>query len=207
MAVGETQVAIEMLDPRSGMSDHYTTGTHEVIAISGESQESVELQLAPDIRITDVSQYTDGKSNIDLARLVVTVENTGTAPAWLTDFAVRGAPNWATNEELIVGSGIPYFGIQETPAEALIEAGESQQYVADESPFLFDEDGIMCDSGDEVILLVGISDGSHIRLDLDVSYGGDVYTVRFGETVCSALSISITRQRLAHANPSIRGAT
>ena len=99
VATGATTVRIEMLDLREGLSsyDHYTPGEYELVAILPERTVTRELALRPELHVVDVHQFREGDNAGDLSKLAVTLENVGTAPTWIYDFAYVGVPDNGSN--------------------------------------------------------------------------------------------------------------
>ncbi|QCJ45891.1 hypothetical protein [Haloprofundus sp. MHR1] len=160
------------------------------MAVSDQDTTSRVIDLVPDIRIVDITQYRGGDRISDLSKLAVTVENIGTAPTWVYDITYRDAPNAATNDELIDGAGIPYISIPQEPDDLILLPDDQRTYVGTRSPLLLrNQRGQTCNGHSELTVVVGTASGDSLEQHIEATLGGDVHSVGLtDEYVCSDVS-------------------
>jgi hypothetical protein len=110
LAAGESQAVLSLLNRSFAQIKYvYTPGTNTLVAIGENGNEhEQEMSLRPRLSATSISLLQDRKSNTYAGYErhtdpVVTVENTGSAPALIIESAVRGA-SVPTSERLPDGS-------------------------------------------------------------------------------------------------------
>lgn len=146
VAAGVTTVRLQILDvePMLGGSSHYLPGMHELVLVSSDGSESVEVQLSPDLKISDLRLSRRRKYSIDPGRLDVIIENHGTGPTWISDIAYSNAPNFAANQELAEAGVIRFEEIREV-SELVIPPGGRHEFTSPSAPFyFFDGEGPDC---------------------------------------------------------------
>ncbi|WP_277552345.1 hypothetical protein [Halobaculum limi] len=198
VAVGETRVLIEMLDLNDGLGghDHYRPGSYEVIALPETDGEQTQLDFTPQLRIRGVSQYT-GPRPEDLGRVIVSIENVGTAPTWVYDLVYRNAPQESANRDLTGLLGIPWIKRPENASELVIGPGETQSYVGYESPLLFPDSAVdSCSEDGEFTVVVGVADGTAVEQKVKFNPGGQSRQVNsIGEYVCSKVELALLNEQ------------
>ncbi|MDG5778324.1 hypothetical protein VB773_19665 [Haloarculaceae archaeon H-GB2-1] len=195
LSAGVTTVQLPVLDIEPGLGgyEHYIPGTHEVIAVAGEERYSTTVELQPALQVTDVAQYRDGDSPTDYGKLVVTVANTGSAPTWVYDVAYAGSPNFAANEKVSDGPGVPLLEYPTKERELLIASGEKQRYVGSSAPVLLSSDESSGCEGEtyEFTVSVGTAIGDVLTSSVQVTVGGELESAGMGGAhTCSNLSVS-----------------
>lgn len=198
VARGETTCRLALLDIRPGLGgyEHYEPGTYRLVAIHGETETTLDVELQPDLRIVDVSQYRDGERNADFGKLAVTVENVGTGPTWVYVVTYRNAPNPSANNSLEADPGIPEISSPSSPLELYLLPGEGQTYVGNTSPMILDDDGSqVCEGKDTFSVLIASPKNEPIELDLNVSYRGEVVLSGGpGKYTCTDISVESSSQ-------------
>jgi hypothetical protein len=89
VAEGATQVEMQIVF-KTG--DTYSAGEYDLVAVSGESSESMTVELQPEIQVVDVEPEFDEDDGYSSGRLFVTVENVGTGPTWVYNIGFQNAP-------------------------------------------------------------------------------------------------------------------
>jgi len=89
VAEGATQVEMQIVF-KTG--DTYSAGEYDLVAVSGESSESMTVGLQPEIQVVDVEPEFDEDDGYSSGRLFVTVENVGTGPTWVYNIGFQNAP-------------------------------------------------------------------------------------------------------------------
>ncbi|WP_440992341.1 hypothetical protein [Haloarchaeobius baliensis] len=99
VSTGVRQVSLRFSDDWEYTMGGYSPGTYRLVAIAGgESVEEAEIELRPDVSITDVRwaknhpdmPYEPGDPPSDLARVIL--ENTGTGPAFVEELHLADTP-------------------------------------------------------------------------------------------------------------------
>ncbi|WP_324759539.1 hypothetical protein [Haloarcula montana] len=189
---GATTARIEILDINWGLAsyDHYEPGRYTLVAVLGSDSVSVPIDLNPELRILDISQYRAGERTADLAQIAVRIENVGTGPTWVYDIAYRNALSWDGTTELS-GPGIPGVTEPTTPDGVLLSPGEEQTYVGSLSPLLVtDAETEPCDFEREMDVIVGIATGQTLEQTVKITGGGESRTADItGNFVCSTVEV------------------
>lgn len=172
---GVRRVEFELLDPKLLGSDydHYEPGVYDVLAI--DSDEDVfrhSIALQPDIRVLNVEQYRaeDGPA---LAKIRLTVENTGTAPVWLYDMSFQESPYWGANEDLDDSIGLPRFSSPTVDEFHLLEPMQTARYVSFGRPLLFETQSDCSDQIFQFEVNIGVSTGQVLRETVTIRTGGE----------------------------------
>lgn len=156
---GESTIRIPILRIEPGRFEHYSPGSHQLVAVTGEDIETQPLKLIPDLQIVNVRQHT-GDHNRDYGNLEVTVKNEGTGPTWIYDLSYLDAPNELANR---VKSASPSAGIHlyypTIPEDTILGPGKSQTYIGLVPPNIF-PDPKYCQNYSQKIRLI-LSSGDH----------------------------------------------
>ena len=89
IAEGATQVEMQIVFKTGGT---YSAGEYDLVAVGGESSESMTVELQPEIQVVDVKPEFDEDDGYSSGRLFVTVENVGTGPTWVYNIGFQNAP-------------------------------------------------------------------------------------------------------------------
>ncbi|SEP03236.1 hypothetical protein SAMN05216388_102816 [Halorientalis persicus] len=196
VAEGATTVRLRVMDIQPGLGDyeHYSPGTYELTAVREDSSQSRELEMRPNLQLTEASHYQDGANQGNLA---LTIENTGTAPTWPYQIVYRDAPNEAANAELNDKKGIPQFITPEDPVENIIGPGEAIDIVGNTPPVVFTDDDSTertCDDQTvEFTAVVGTVVGSPLEQEIEVTLSGERSGVGTSDTyTCSEIAAELT---------------
>jgi hypothetical protein len=190
-----TTVRMAIADPEIGDTDyvHYTPGVHELVAEVGDETERRPLDLHPDVAITGVRLNESGERLLDPGKVLVRVENSGSAPTWAHDITFKRAPDWTADTPVSDFPGIPFMG--GVPVESVvIPPGDTQEYVSNAAPAVFDKEASVGCTGEEFgfRILVGIATGevlsTSVRLTADGSPGASTTDGRF---VCDSSKIEV----------------
>jgi hypothetical protein len=192
---GERTVRFQIIELDLSLSrySHYTPGMYEIFVVADDEEFSQSLSLVPELQITAVEQYRDGERDIDLSRLAFTVENVGTGPTWVYDFAFEGAPNYTANGTLSDNYEILYLQLPTTADDAILSPSEAQRYVTSAWPLALPEDSDGCVGGElRFLTQIGVADGNHLSTELIADFSGESYTVGIAEeVVCTDVSVSL----------------
>ncbi|MFD1588112.1 hypothetical protein ACFR9U_14100 [Halorientalis brevis] len=196
VATGETTARLQLMEviPDLATSEHYTPGTHELVLVSGDETESIEIELQPDLEIVDVQQPEREQYSGDPGRLAVTVANRGSAPTWVHDVEYSNAPYYGANHDLADNPGLITFEETREPTELIIPPGETRSYIGTSTPLLFSEkDHSSCGSGSyQLTIHVGTGSGGAIQRQVQVSSGGsDISTGFRGQFTCSDNEVTL----------------
>jgi hypothetical protein len=201
IATGVEAVRIPVLDPQpdDGGYRHYTPGVHELVGLDAEGDEAGTrtVPMEPEIGLIGVEQYRTGDRASDFGSLVVTVENTGTAPTWVYDIAYRGAPNFAANTELGENPGVfSVSAIPETESVLIPPDGQSS-YIDATSPLLFSGKNFAGCSGEiEFAILIATANGDMLGARVAGTIEGETLPVGLlDEYVCSEVAVSVAEER------------
>ncbi|MFC7076813.1 hypothetical protein [Haloarcula halophila] len=193
---GATTARIEILDIEWGLAsyDHYEPGQYTLVTVpeSDADPVSVPVDLVPELRILDISQYRDGEWTADLAQIVVRIENVGTGPTWVSDFTYQDAPNWTVNNDYLRGPGLPSFAEPSNLDDILLPPGGQQTYVEGIGPLLFtSNDWDSCDIERDMTVIVGTAVGEPLEQTVRIKAGGEQTSVGLvNDFVCSRVAIS-----------------
>lgn len=194
VAAGVTTARLQLLriEPGSGMK-HYAPGLHTLVAIGDAAEESVPIELRPSLRIVNVEQYRDGTTPADLARLALTIENTGSGPTWIYEITYEEAPNSYANNILGTDSGITQISIPEEIDDLILTPGDSGVFVGNSYPVVFStNDAPYCQGEEEFTLIVGIGSGEPIVNDIHSTIGGEALPAGFnGEYTCTLVEVEM----------------
>jgi hypothetical protein len=191
---GATTVRMKLLAIRQGSYLHYSLGPHKLVAVTDTDAISVDLDLKPDLEITEVSQPRSIAGSDDYGRLELRIGNTGTAPTWIYDITYQGAPNFSADTELSSQPGIPRLHDLETPDETIIPPGAIKSYIGAKVPLAFPGDDPTGCSLEEhrFSIRVGVASGDVLLRDVQASVSGEREPVGIvGEYVCTDVSIGL----------------
>lgn len=195
VAEGATTVRLRVMDIQPGLGDyeHYNPGTYELTAVREESSQNRELEMQPNLQLTEASHYQEGANRGNLA---LTIRNTGTGPTWPYQIVYRDAPNEAANAELNDRKGIPQFITPEDPVENIIGPGEAVDFVGNTPPIVFTDDDSTeqtCDGqAVEFVAVVGTVVGSSLEQTIEVSLNGERSGIGTSDTyTCSEITAEL----------------
>ena len=189
---GVRTVRFRLIELELSQSTHYPPGEYELVAVADEVVESRPLELRPELRIRDVTQYR-GEDSIDKARLAVVVENTGTAPTWIYDIAYRNAPYREANDRVASSRDIPRLVEPQELGALFVYPGEKKRFVGLEQPLRFmGEETIDCKRSVDLTIILGLGAGTPIEQHLRVTIDGSSIPLgmRRGYS-CSGFSVEI----------------
>jgi hypothetical protein len=190
-----TTARMAIADPEIGDTDyvHYTPGVHELVAKIGDKTERRAIDLKPNVAITGIRLNGSGESLLDPGKLVVQIENSGSAPTWAHDITFEEAPNWAADTPLSDFPGIPFMGA--VPIESVvIPPGGKQEYVSNSAPAVFDEESSVECAGEEFVfeILVGIATGEVLSTSVRLTAEGNPGSgTTGGQFVCGNSGIEV----------------
>ena len=194
VATGVRTVRLPILSIEAGgASKHYTPGTHELVAVVGDETRSHSIDLRPDLAITDIRQYREGSGG-DYGKLIVTVENTGSAPTWIYSIVYEDAPNYEANVELWETPSIPVLTSPEDQKESIVYPSESQEYVSQSTPILFDDESQQkCNEEEiEMTIVVGVATTSSLQKQVVVRADGELVSAGvLGRYTCNRIRVDV----------------
>lgn len=194
VAAGETRAKLELMKIQPEPSyKHYTSGIHELVAVTGNQEVSNNLELLPKFLLTDMSQYREGDKNSQLGNVKFTLKNTGTAPTWVYDIVFSGAPNSSANENLSGNPGVPLLTQPDEKQALVTEPGNERTYVSGNIPFLFEnEEQQTCEGRFEISSKIGFPTLNPLSVRMRVDVGGEEQSAGLtGEYTCSNLEMEI----------------
>jgi len=144
VAQGATGVEIQIVFKTGGT---YSAGEYELVAVTGESSESMSLELRPNIQIVDVEPEFDEDDGYSSGRLFVTVENVGTGPSWVYNIGFRNAP-YRNAPEVIEGDGVADTTFERPEAsEEFLSPGTEREFLKQRGVLVIDDnDDVSCES-------------------------------------------------------------
>jgi len=144
VAQGATGVEIQIVFKTGGT---YSAGEYELVAVSGETSESMSLEIRPDIQIVDVEPEFDEDDGYSSGRLFVTVENVGTGPSWVYNIGFRNAP-YRNAPEVIEGDGVADTTFERPEAsEEFLSPGTEREFLKQRGVLVIDDnDDVSCQS-------------------------------------------------------------
>jgi len=144
VAQGATRVEIQIVFKTGGT---YSAGEYELVAVSGETSESMSLEIRPDIQIVDVEPEFDEDDGYSSGRLFVTVENVGTGPSWVYNIGFRNAP-YRNAPEVIEGDGVADTTFERPEAsEEFLSPGTEREFLKQRGVLVIDDnDDVSCES-------------------------------------------------------------
>lgn len=200
VATGVRTVRIPVLDPQpdDGGYRHYTPGVHELVGVDAEGDEvgSRVVPMQPKIELVGIEQYRSGDRPSDFGSLVVTVENTGTAPTWVYDITYRDAPNFAADTELGENPGVLSVKTTSETTSVLAPPNGRSSYIDATSPLVFNRDRFAgCSAGLRFSALIGIANGEVLEAQVAGTIDGDALSVGLvDEYVCSEVRLTVVNE-------------
>lgn len=156
---GATRAELQIL---SKTGDSYTAGQHELVAVSGESSESMPIELRPAIDVVDVQPELDDDDRNSTGRLLVTVENAGSGPTWIYNIGFRNAA-YQNAPQVIDGDGVAdtTFERPEDPMNEFLAPGTARVFLKRRGVLVIsDDDDVTCAGGTaDVTVVVQTSHG------------------------------------------------
>ncbi|QLH81296.1 twin-arginine translocation signal domain-containing protein [Halosimplex pelagicum] len=192
VAAGATTVGLGLFDYRRGW--HYTPGDHTLVAVKeGEEIASMTVPLVPDLEITDVTPYTDGRPTpSNRANLLVTVENTGTGPTWIYYVGYENAPHSAANRipttDYARSTPLLNFEKPQSEDEVILQPGNSTILRGIRSPLLLSKDDHCNGLEVNLTVIVPTGVGENGQRELRAVLDGDPVRANFRGT-CSDIQI------------------
>jgi len=179
VATGATSVEVPLFDYQRGW--YYEPGEHELVAVSDDEEvASTTVELEPELTVTDVQQYTEGRSTTtNRANLLVTVENTGTGPTWVYHVGYRdalypSANNIPTNE---YARSNPLQNLEEpeSASEVVLAPDESTELVGMQPPLLLPSEAECGDLTVDMTVIVSSGVGPNGQEPVQATLGGELY--------------------------------
>lgn len=149
---GSTTVEMQILF-KTGRT--YSAGEYDLIAVIGESSESMTLELRPDIQVVDLEPEFDENDGYSSGRLLVTLKNVGTGPTWIYNIGFKNAP-YRNAPEVIEGdtAADTTFELPENPDKEFLSPGAERTFLKRRGVLVLDDsNGVSC-KGDTVNLSV-----------------------------------------------------
>jgi hypothetical protein len=152
VAAGATRVELQILFKTGGS---YSAGEYELVAVSGESTDTMSLDLRPEIHVVAVEAELDEADQHSTGRLFVTVENTGTGPTWVYNIGFRNAP-YRNAPEVIEGDGVAdtTFEIPANSDAEFLRPGTKQRFLKRRGVLVLSDNNEVSCEGDTVNLTV-----------------------------------------------------
>ncbi len=190
-----TTVRMAIADPEIGDTDyvHYTPGVHELVAKVGDETERQPIELLPEVSITGIRLNGGGERLLDSGKVVVQIENRGSAPTWAHDITFEEAPNWTVDTPISDFPGIPFIG--GVPIESVVIPPQGrQEYVSTAAPAVFDEATSVECAGEEFVFRIsaGIATGEVLSTSVRLTAEGNPGTgTTGGRFVCDSSRIEV----------------
>ncbi len=189
---GASAVKLPLLDVDSG--EHYSPGDHEVVAVrDGEEVSSTTIDLRPDLRVLDVEQYSGGEdSPQNRANLLVTVENTGTAPTWVYYLAYEGTPSETHTPRENHRKNSPSKSLEkpESSAKTIVSLDSPKAFLGKWPPFRFSGDEHCREMTVDFTLTVYSGVGENIEQRLRATLSGEKLQ-ELHRVTCTEISIEM----------------
>jgi len=173
VAEGATTADLQVLYKSGGS---YDTGEYELVAVRGESSDTMSIELRPEISVVDVEPEIDEDDQNSTGRLFVAVENTGSGPTWIYNIGFRNAP-YSNAPEVIEGDGVAdtRFERPQDPQEEFLQPNTEQRFLKGRGVLIIsDDDSVSCEGGSvELTVVVQTPHGDieqPIRADLTGGY-------------------------------------
>ena len=211
VASGETTSRLEILDIRPGLGgyEHYEPGNYELVTVDADGETtSTALELVPDLRIVDISQYRDGERNSDYGKLAVKVENVGTGPTWVYDIRTRGVESQDGWGDFETDPGIPRINKPHDLDQLIQNPDQRESYVSVSTPFLFaDSAATTCSGSKDVEIRVDSTAGQSLFSNVSTNIGGELLPVGLvDQYTCSRVSVETLAQSERDESENQRGA-
>jgi hypothetical protein len=177
---GVTRVSVDI-------EETYTPGVYEIVgAKRAESIGSVQLDVVPELVVTDVSLEADGRAEFPeklgrtaASEVAVSMTNAGSGPAFIRKLLVLGdVPNPTTNliDESLARSGMFDAELNQFYSDGVtLPAGDSIVVFSDTLPFSFVGDGMECGEeprrGQAEVTLQTHQAGYAVSVTMGVAYG------------------------------------
>ena len=173
VAEGATTAELQVLYKSGGS---YDTGEYELVAVKGESPDTMSIELRPEISVVDIEPEISEDDQNSTGRLFVTVENTGSGPTWVYNIGFRNAP-YSNAPEVIEGDGVADTRFERTqdPQEEFLQPDTEQRFLKGRGVLIIsDDDSVSCEGGSiELTVVVQTPHGDieqPIRADLSGGY-------------------------------------
>ena len=173
VAEGATTAELQILYKSGGS---YDTGEYELVAVRGESSDTMSVELRPEISVSDVEPEVDEDDQNSTGRLFVTVENTGPGPTWVYNIGFRNAP-YSNAPEVIEGDGVAdtRFELPQNPQQEFLQPDSEQRFLKGRGVLIIsDDDSVSCEGGSiELTVVVQTPHGDieqPVRADLSGGY-------------------------------------
>jgi len=173
VAEGATTAEFQILYKTGGF---YDTGEYKLVAVRGESSDTMSIGLRPELSVVDVEPEIDENDQNSTGRLFVTVENTGSEPTWVYNIGFRNVP-YSNAPEVIEGDGVAdtRFERPQDPQEEFLQPDAEQRFLKGRGVLIIsDDDSVSCEGGTvELTVVVQTPHGDveqPIRADLSGGY-------------------------------------
>ena len=150
---GATQVEMQIL-LKSGGS--YDSGEYELVAVTGESSDSMSIELNPEVDIVDVEPEFDEDDQNSTGRLFVTVENAGSGPTWIYNIGFQNVP-YPNAPEVIEGDGVAdtTFERPQNPDKEFLQPGVERRFLKEQGVLIIsDDDTVSCEDDTSELTIV-----------------------------------------------------
>jgi hypothetical protein len=173
VAEGATQVEMQILFKSGGS---YDSGEYELVAVTGESSDSMPVELNPEIDIVDVKPEFDEDDQNSTGRLFITVENAGSGPTWIYNIGFQNAP-YPNAPEVIESDGVAdtTFERPQNPDKEFLQPDVERRFLKEQGVLIIsDDDSLSCeDDTSELTVVVQTPHGDveqRIRAQLSGGY-------------------------------------
>lgn len=190
IAEGATTVRLKVLDIDRGW--YYTLGRHELVAISGDDPRSISVNLNPELKITEITQYTgDRPTPSNYGNLAVTVENAGTGPTWIFNIGYEDAPYERANTLRTDPTFQEATLIEpEAVVETLLLPGKKQTYVGSTPPFIISNADSCNGWATETTVIVQSAVGRDIEQRVRATFSGEMVSANFRDA-CTNVTVEM----------------
>lgn len=152
VAEGASQVEMQIVSKTGGT---YSAGEYDLVAVIGESSESMTVELQPELQVVEVEPEVDEDDSYSSGRLFVTVENVGTGPTWVYNIGFRNAP-YRNAPDVIEGDDVAdtTFEQPEDPDKEFLRPETERTFLKRRGVLVIDDnDDVSCE-GDTAELTV-----------------------------------------------------
>lgn len=185
VGTGVSTVSLGSFEPTAG----YTAGEYTFLAIQNEEVVQEEpMTIQPELRFTSIIPDGDGRGGAD-----ITLENTGTGPAWIRTYLIEGGFDEPMQDDPAVFMETE-DGFTAHEDEHTIPVGESRRFGTSQTPFEHDSEGPACTGEGEFArdLTVTVTESAlgTVSADVAAKFTGEVNRVRkVGDEACSTIEV------------------
>ncbi|WP_415380526.1 hypothetical protein [Halosimplex sp. TS25] len=192
VSTGASRVSIELFNLSRGWS--YRPGEYSIVAVAdNEEVASTTVHLQPDLKITGIQQYTNGRPTpSNRANLLVTVENVGTGPTWVYYVGYKNAlhppANRIPTNEYARTNPLLNFDRPESKEDLILDPEASVTLLGTDSPLLLSEDDHCENLQVEMSVIVSAGIGESAQKEFQAVLDGEPERANFRGT-CSEIQL------------------